>query len=72
MLPSTFTLVLVLTASSGATTQHLIADYSSLKACETAGHSRADSQRPLYMAAQVQWYCMENPEPVAGDVPTLD
>jgi hypothetical protein len=69
MLPSTFTLVLVLTASSDSTTQYLIADYAGLKSCETAGHSRAERQLQLYEDAQAQWYCMESFTPVISEVP---
>jgi hypothetical protein len=47
MVTSTFAPVLVLTTSSGTITQYLVAEFSSLQSCETAGRSQAENRRPL-------------------------
>ena len=56
---STFVLVLVLTTWSGAVTQYLASEHSSLESCEFAGHSQELIQRPLDPGSQLRWYCME-------------
>ena len=50
----------MLTASDGAITQYMVAEFSSLQRCEAEGKSHSDMQRPLHPKSPLQWYCMES------------